>query len=56
MESVDGKYGKEYNRLRRLTSNLDVIQQSVGKLCRFVFLFFSLSVYQAEMKNLLLIS
>ncbi|KAK9696251.1 EF-hand domain pair [Popillia japonica] len=27
-ESVDGKYGQEYTRLRRLTSNLDVIQQS----------------------------
>lgn len=27
---VVGRYGKEYSRLRRLTSNLDVIQQSVG--------------------------
>lgn len=26
---VVGRYGKEYSRLRRLTSNLDVIQQSV---------------------------
>jgi len=25
----DGRYGKEYSRLRRLTSNLDVVQQSV---------------------------
>lgn len=31
---VVGRYGKEYSRLRRLTSNLDVIQQSV---CSFYF-------------------
>lgn len=30
VDEVVGRYGKEYSRLRRLTSNLDVIQQSVG--------------------------
>lgn len=29
--AFNGSYGKEYSRLRSLTSTTDVIQQSVGK-------------------------
>lgn len=39
--AFNGSYGKEYSRLRRLTSNTDVIQQSVGKIRYLDFILFN---------------